>query len=46
MRGTPPTLGGIEFARDIVEELDLYRAGKHDRSLGAFVDDLRRRLKG
>lgn len=47
--GHPPTLGGIEFAREIALALDLYRAGKNDRSFKAFVDDLRgkfQRLRG
>jgi hypothetical protein len=43
--GHPPTLGGIEFAAELVAQMDLYRAGKNDRSLKAFVDDLRGRLK-
>jgi hypothetical protein len=43
--GHPPTLGGIEFAADLVAAMDLYRAGKHDRSFKAFVDDLRRALR-
>lgn len=47
--GHPPTLGGIEFAREIVQNLDWYRAGNTDRSFKVFVDDLRgglRRLRG
>lgn len=43
--GHPPTLGGIEFAAELVEGMDLYRAGKSDRSLKAFVDDLRAKLR-
>jgi len=39
--GHPPTLGGIEFAAEIVGAMDLYRASKADHSLGAFVKDLR-----
>ncbi len=38
--GHVPTLGGIEFAREIVEAMDLYRAGKADRSLKAFLDEV------
>lgn len=37
--GYPVTLGGIEFARDIVEAMDLHRAGRSVRSLGHFVTD-------
>ncbi len=44
--GHPPTLGGIEFATELVAAMDLYRGGKADRSLKAFVDDLRGRLRG
>lgn len=43
--GHPPTLGGIEFARDIVGGMDWYRAGRNDRSLGAFLDELRGGLR-
>jgi hypothetical protein len=43
--GHPATLGGIEFAQEIVEGMDLYRAGKNDRSLKVFVEDLRRNLR-
>ena len=43
--GHPPTLGGIEFAAELVEGMDLYRAGRSDRSLKAFVDDLRGKLR-
>jgi hypothetical protein len=34
-------LGGIEFAEDLVASMDLYRAGKNEKSLKHFVDDLR-----
>ncbi len=37
--GYPPTLGGIEFAREIVQAMDLYRAAKIDRSLKHFLDN-------
>lgn len=43
--GHPPTLGGVEFASELVGAMDLYRAGKNDHSLGAFVDDLRGKLR-
>jgi len=43
--GHPATLGGIEFAQELVERMNLYRAGKNERSLKAFVDDLRGRLR-
>lgn len=37
--GYPPTLGGIEFAREIVQAMDLYRASRVDGSLKHFLDD-------
>jgi hypothetical protein len=43
--GHPPTLGGIEFATELVADMDLYRAGRSDRSLKAFVDELRGTLR-
>jgi hypothetical protein len=36
--GHPPTLGGIEFAREIVEVMDFFRAGKAEGSLKHFLD--------
>lgn len=39
--GHVPMLGGLEFARDVVMEMDLYRAGKNHRSLQAFITDVR-----
>lgn len=43
--GHPQTLGGIEFASALVERMSLYRAGRADRSLKAFVDGLRAKLR-
>ncbi len=43
--GHPPTLGGIEFARELVEKMELYQAGRNDHSLRAFIDDLRAKLR-
>jgi len=43
--GQITTLGGIEFAQDLVSAMDLYRAGKSEPSLGFFVDDMRRALR-
>ena len=39
--GVTPGLGGIEFAEDIVRQMDLERAMRADRSLERFVNDLR-----
>jgi len=36
-----PSLGGIEFAEDIVKAMDLDRAASADVSLRRFLDDLR-----
>ena len=41
----PATLGGIEFAAELVEAMNLYRAGRSDSSLKSFVDDLRGRFR-
>ncbi len=43
--GHPPVLGGVEFAPDIVARMDLYRAGKREKSLKSMVDALRAALK-
>ena len=36
--GHPNTLGGIEFAQELVASMDLYRAGKNETSLKHFLD--------
>ena len=41
----PATLGGIELAAELVEAMNLYRAGRNDSSLRAFVGDLRSRFR-
>lgn len=38
--GIEPGLGGIEFAEDIVREMDMERAKQADRSLQIFLDSL------
>jgi F420-dependent methylenetetrahydromethanopterin dehydrogenase len=38
--GHVPTLGGIEFAREIIDAMDVYRAGKAEKSLKASTDSL------
>ncbi len=43
--GHATMLGGIEFARDIVNALDFYRASKAERSFKAFLDELTSLLK-
>jgi len=37
--GHPPTLGGIEFAAELVGAMDLYRGGRNEPSLQHFIDD-------
>jgi len=43
--GIVPPLGGMEYARDIVQHLDLERAGQLDPSLGSAISALRSGLK-
>lgn len=43
--GHPVLLGGIEFAPELVDAMDLYKAGKAVPSLGRFLDALRRALR-
>ena len=43
--GNPSTLGGPEIAEDLVAEMDLYKAGKNDSSLGSFIGDLRNQYR-
>ena len=38
--GIMPSLGGIEFAEDIVQSMDINRAKRADRSFQRFVDPL------
>lgn len=35
--GHPPTLGGIEFATELIQQMDFYRAGKADSSFKTFI---------
>ena len=43
--GITPAFGGIEFAEDIVQAIDLERAMQVDNSLRRFVEELRRALR-
>lgn len=43
--GHPASLGGIEFASELANNMNLYRAGKSNASLKAFLDDLRKKLR-
>jgi hypothetical protein len=40
-----PSLGGIEYAQDIVAEMDLDRMTTADRSLGSFISNLRQQFR-
>lgn len=44
--GTIPSLGGIEYAEDIVREMNIDRAARMDRSLERFVTKLRNTFQG
>ena len=44
--GTMPRLGGIEYAEDIMQQIDIDRAARADRSFGRFVADLRDTFRG
>ncbi len=39
--GVAPILGGLEYAEDIVQGMNIDRAARADRSLARFVDSLR-----
>jgi hypothetical protein len=43
--GHPQTLGGLEFAVDLVRAMDLYRAGRNEPSLARFIEGLRSQLR-
>ncbi len=43
--GHPATLGGIEFARDLANGMDLFKAGKVDNSLKHFITDLKSAMR-
>jgi len=43
--GHPQTLGGLEFAEELAEGMNLYDASRVDRSFASFIDDLRSALR-
>lgn len=43
--GVIPSLGGIEFAQDIAENMDLDHAARQDKSLNRFLQEMIARLK-
>ncbi|MFZ5516833.1 MAG: hypothetical protein ACOY90_09360 [Candidatus Zhuqueibacterota bacterium] len=42
--GVTPLLGGIEFAHDIISNMNIQRAMKADASLKKFIEDLNRKF--
>ena len=44
--GITPSLGGIEYAEDIVQRINFVRAARIDKSFRRFVEDLRRMFQG
>ena len=44
--GITPSLGGIEYAEDIVKKMNINRAAQADRSFNRFVSDLRNTFRG
>ena len=43
--GVEPSLGGIEYAEDIMRHLDIDRAARADASFRRFIDNLRTELQ-
>lgn len=43
--GITPNLGGLEYAEDIIREMDLDRAAQADKSFARFVSDLRAKIR-
>ncbi len=44
--GVTPILGGLEYAEDIVQRMNIYRAAQADKSFARFVDQLRTIFRG
>ena len=43
--GYAPALGGLEFAEELVEKMNFFRASKESRSLKSFVDSCRNKIR-
>lgn len=43
--GVEPLLGGVEYAADLANAMDLERASRSDREFNHFLHDARRRMK-
>ena len=44
--GIKPSLGGIEYAEDIIQQINIDRASRVDRSFRRFVEDMHRIFQG
>lgn len=44
--GTTPRIGGIEYAEDIIQKININRAARVDRSFNRFVSNLRTTFRG
>ncbi len=44
--GTTPRIGGIEYAEDIIQKININRAARVDRSFNRFVTNLRNTFRG
>lgn len=44
--GTTPRIGGIEYAKDIIQKMNINRAAQADRSFKRFVSNLRNIFRG
>ena len=44
--GVTPILGGLEYAEDIIQHMNLDRAARADRAFARFVDELRTAFRG
>ena len=44
--GTTPRIGGIEYAEDIIQKMNINRAARVDRSFNRFVMNLRNTFRG
>lgn len=44
--GIRPSLGGIEFAQDLVNQMNIDRAANADKSLSRFITEMRRKFRG
>lgn len=43
--GFPINLGGVEFAPELIEAMDMYRAGQNNHCLKSLIDELRGKIR-